>query len=374
MVSIKSFFSVVLFCIISLSLTAQTENEDYAKGLQLYFMGQYQFAAKSFTDAIEKDPGLSKAYLYRGNCYSYLHQFKEAKRDYDKASKNLKNNADLLFGYGFLFTEHGEYKKALPYLDKALEINTGLALAYNTRGLCYQHLGKAKLAIENYSAAIKLDSSLALAYNNRGTAVYEDQDVAGATNYDIRLAIKDFDKALTLEPGLCVARRNRGLAYSFLKKYDLALIDLDAAIKCDENNVTYYLNRGKVLTDMGEYQRAISDFSSALNLDPKKVEAYLLMGEAKEKQGSLQDAVIDEMNAALIDKRYSAISNYNIARFYAINNEKALMLKYLKLAKKFGYFKPKENLADFLKAKEFLSFKNDPDFNSFRTKVRGNRM
>jgi tetratricopeptide (TPR) repeat protein len=371
---LKSLFAIIVLSCIAFQARSQSDNQDYAKAMQYYYLGQYQIAATAFTDALKKEPAMYNAYLYRGNCYVFLHNYADAKKDYDQASKGLGNNADLLFGYGYLNIEMGSYKKALSYLNKALAIKSNFALAYNSRGVIYQHLGNPRLALENYTAAINADSTLALAYNNRGTAVYENQDIAGATNYDIRTAIKDFDKAIALDPSLCVARRNRGLAYSLIKKYDLALADLNAAVKCDPSNVTYYLNRGKVLTDIGDYTNAVNDFSHVLDLTPKQAEAYLLMGEAREKSGNLQQAVIDEMNAALIDKRYKAISDYNIARFYADNKEKELMMKYLALAKKEGYFKPTQNLADFLKASEFIGYKNDPDFLKFRNSVRKNRM
>jgi tetratricopeptide (TPR) repeat protein len=364
----------LVFSIFAFNISAQSEDENYAKGLHLYYTGHYDFAAESFTDCLKNNPGHAYAHLYRGNCYAFMHKFKEAKKDFNAASKKIKDNAELYFGYGFMYNEMGQYQKAIGFLDKALLIKPRFALAYNARGVAYQSLGKPKAAMENYTDAIKADSTLAVAYNNRGTAIYENQDIAAATNFDIKTAIKDFDMALKMEPDLCVARRNRGLAYSFIKKYDLALIDLDAAIKCDEKNPLYYLNRGSVLTEMREYDRALDDYKHALLLNPKQAEAYILMGETKEKSGSLQDAVMSEMNAALIDKNFRPLANYNIGRFYAMNNDKTLMLKYLKLANTYGYFGPDKNLSDFLKNQEFLPYKNDPDFNAFRTKVRGKRM
>jgi len=358
--------------------TAQSQNSetdpDYAKGLQIYYSGEYTIAVQSFTKAIASNPKNYEAYLYRGNCYAFLHQFKLSERDFNKAREHMKNNAKLDFGYGYLYNEMGNYKKAIEYLDKSIELDSKDALTYNTLGVSYQRIGNPRKAIENYTMAIKYDSTLGVAYSNRGTAIYENQDIAPATSYDIKTAIRDFDKALKFRPGLCLAWRNRGLAYSFIKKYDQALSDLNQAIKCSNNDPIYYINRGTLFTTMGRYPEAIEDLKYAISINKNLPQAYILLGEAFFKNNHTQDAVSYEMEAAIIDKSYSGIADYNIARYYCVSKDKELMMKYLKLAKRNDYFKPIDNLANFLKDAEFLRFKQDKDFDEFRQSVRGNRL
>ena len=175
-------------------------DDSYAKGLEIYYNAGYQLAIPLFSSAIEKNPGNYEAYIYRGNCYTYVHQFKLAEKDFDKAAAHLRNNAKLDFGYGYMYNETGNYKKAIEYLDKAILLDSKNAIAYNTRGVSYQRIGNPRKAIENYSDAIRIDSTLGIAYNNRGTAVYENQDIAAATKLDIKTAIKDFNKALKFSP------------------------------------------------------------------------------------------------------------------------------------------------------------------------------
>src|SRR6185437_3272351 len=338
-------------------------DNDYAKALEIYYNGEYQVAIPMFTSALEQAPGNYEIYIYRGNCYSFLHQFKLAEKDFDMAAQHLKNSPKLDFGYGFMYNETGNYKKAIEYLDKAIVLDSKYALAYNTRGVSYQRLGNIRKAIADYTSAIKIDSTLGIAYNNRGTAIYENQDIAAATNLDVKTAIKDFDKALKFSRGLCVAMRNRGMAYSFIGNNDQALQDLNDAINCEKNNTTYYINRGSLLTSMKRYREAIDDFNYAIGLDHNLPEAYILMGEANDKEGNVQDAVMNEMEAEIIDKGYSGLANYNIARYYGISKDKTLMMKYLKMAKKDGYFKPIANLAGFLKNADFLPYKQDKEFN-----------
>lgn len=353
---------------------SQPGEEDFGKGLQLYNTGYYQLAATSLTEAIKENPRLYEAYLYLGNCYAFLHQFKEAEKNLKTASKHLKKNSKLEFSFGYMYNEMGSYKKAFAHLGKAVSLDPKDAISLNALGVSYQGMHDARKAIECYSGAIKIDSTLAIAYNNRGTAIYENQDIEAATSFDIKSAIKDLDHAIRIDPKLCVALRNRGMAYSFLNQNDMALKDLDAAIKCQNNNPTYYLNRGSLLTTMGRYKDAIADINYAIELNPKQPEAYILLGESYARAGGIQEAAIDEMKAEIMDKNYSGLANYNIARYYAMSKDKTLMMKYLALAKKAGYFKANENLAGFLKCPDFSNYKTDADFNKFRQSVRKNRM
>ncbi len=373
----KILFTAILM-IISNYCIAQSQDKnadnDYARGLQVYYEGEYHVAVELLSKAVIENPKNYPAYIYLGNCYAFLHQFDFAERDYRKAGKHLKDNAMLYYGYGYLYNEMGKYNKAVENLEKSISLDPKNALTYNTLGVSYQRLGNPRKAIENYSMAIKLDSTLAIAYSNRGTAVYENQDIAPATNLDIKNAIKDFDKALKFNPGLCLAWRNRGLAYSFIKNYNKALNDINEAIKCNGSDAIYYVNRGTLFTTMKQYQPAIDDFKYAISINKNLPQAYILLGEAEFKDNHTQDAVAAEMEAGIIDKSYQGLADYNISRFYCLSKDKELMIKYLKLAKKNDYFKPIDNLANFLKNPEFLPYKQDKEFNEFRISVRGNRL
>jgi tetratricopeptide (TPR) repeat protein len=59
-------------------------------------------------------------------------------------------------------------KKAIHYLNNAINRQKDNADAYGNRGLAYHELGQYQRAIEDYNEAIRLKPDLALAYNNRG--------------------------------------------------------------------------------------------------------------------------------------------------------------------------------------------------------------
>jgi len=91
------------------------------------------------------------------------------------------------------------------------------------RGLSFDHLGQSERAIEDYDKAIELNPGLAMAYNNRGNAYY-------ALGQSER-AIADYDKAITLNPGDAAAYTNRGTAYAALGQYERAIEDYSRFIE-----------------------------------------------------------------------------------------------------------------------------------------------
>jgi tetratricopeptide (TPR) repeat protein len=66
--------------------------------------------------------------------------------------------------------------------------------------------GEVDRAIQDYNKAIDLNSEDATAYNNRGSAC--------AHKGDLDAAIQDYSKAIDLNPEDAAAYYNRGIAYS----------------------------------------------------------------------------------------------------------------------------------------------------------------
>lgn len=126
---------------------------------------------------------------------------------------------------GVALNNEGEYLKAIEILNKAIEIDPNLALAYNNRGWSYLELGQYEQAISDCNKAIDLDPRLALAYSNRGLAYVK------LSHYEQALA--DCNKAIDLNPNLALAYTNRGQAYIGLGKYDEAIADFDKALRLD---------------------------------------------------------------------------------------------------------------------------------------------
>jgi Flp pilus assembly protein TadD len=120
--------------------------------------------------------------------------------------------------------KNGRYKnpkRAVQYLNQAINKKPDFAEAYNNRGNAYRDLNQPQKAVADYNKAIRLKSDYAQAYNNRGNVYYD------LKKY--QLAINDYNKSLSLNPSYKFAYLNRGLAYYQLKRRGLACKDLQKA-------------------------------------------------------------------------------------------------------------------------------------------------
>ena len=111
------------------------------------------------------------------------------------------NKAKTLF-YDGKFTDP---RKAIEYLNNAIQLEPGLTKAYFGRAFAYSDLGQHQRAIEDYTEAIRLDQNLAGAYYNRAIA-YSDLG-------QHQRAIEDYTEAIRLKPDDEMAYTNRGKAY-----------------------------------------------------------------------------------------------------------------------------------------------------------------
>ena len=125
--------------------------------------------------------------------------------------------ATYFFSLGYALDEWKDFKNSIKAYSISLELNEH-AYAYNNRGNVYTELGEYKRAIEDYDKAIELNPNLAQPYFNRGNAY--------AKLGEYERAIEDYNKAIKLNPDDAEAYINRGLVYAILGEHDRAREDI----------------------------------------------------------------------------------------------------------------------------------------------------
>jgi tetratricopeptide (TPR) repeat protein len=121
----------------------------------------------------------------------------------------------------------GDYKNAIDYLTKAIELDPKSSRAYYYRGIAYGKLGNDQQAIKDFDKAIELNPKYSMAYNGRG--------IAYGNLGDYKQAIEDYNKAIELNPKYAHAYYDRGLAYDKLGNYKQAIEDYGKAIELTQN-------------------------------------------------------------------------------------------------------------------------------------------
>ena len=107
--------------------------------------------------------------------YRKLHNALTA-NDYDAvrkiASNDLKRIGAMDEYYFYLALVSSDLKEKKELYTKAIEQNQNFMDAYLNRGLVNNELGDYENSLTDYDKAIELDSKCALAYNNRGYTKY----------------------------------------------------------------------------------------------------------------------------------------------------------------------------------------------------------
>ena len=150
------FSSSVALASCSTSPSLADAERHLATGYDLQQSGQWLEAIDELTKAIEMNPNLAYAHIYRGNCYDALAQ----------------------------------YDRALADETRAIELKPKDAFAYYSRGETYLHKGNLDSTL--LSNAIT-DFTKAIQLNPKDTDAYESRSIAYARNKEFELADADFN-------------------------------------------------------------------------------------------------------------------------------------------------------------------------------------
>ena len=115
-------------------------------------------------------------------------------------------------------------KKAIEYLNKAIQLQPNYVEAYFIRARVYEILGQHQRAIE------------------------------------------DFNEAIRLKPNYVEAYKSRGVVYNFLLQYQRAIEDFNKAISLKPDNADTYKCRGYVYFEQGNEKLGCSDAQKACKL------------------------------------------------------------------------------------------------------------
>ena len=191
--------------------------------------------------------------------------------------------SDLWFQDGNSHFQRGEYELAIANYEKAIELNSNFAEAYNNRGLANLWLQRYVDAIADCDKAIEIRPQYADAYHTRGNAK------AGRNEHTE--AIEDYGVALSFNSKHAKAFNSRGVSKACLELYSEAIKDFDAAIEIDPMYTGSYYNRGIALIRPDQdATAAIEDFGKVLDNRPNDAAAYYGRGLAWKSLGQLEEA------------------------------------------------------------------------------------
>lgn len=241
-------------------------------------MGNYQKAKLVYENIINLEPENSGAWyglaysneLAGGDIESTLNAYEKAIK-YDNEYKEAYYYASIIYG------DRNNYKKAMEYLKKVIELNPEDFIAYNDLGSIYETLNDYKKAEFYLKKSISINENYHLSHFNLGV-VYKAMGM-----YDD--AIREYKKASELQinrnPYL-----NMSALYIEINELEKAMEILTEGVEKIKDHILYY-NRACIYRKMGNLEKALEDFKKAKEIDP------IVLKWAKEDP-DLMDIIVEE--------------------------------------------------------------------------------
>lgn len=125
---------------------------------------EYALAVRNFSKHLENDQNNTDVIMWRAMAKGELKDYYGAISDYDKVIE-LNSNYPMQYNKiamvynnkAYTYVKQKEYSKALPFVEKALELDKSDWHFWDTRGEIYLNLGQYKKALSDLNKAIKIE-------------------------------------------------------------------------------------------------------------------------------------------------------------------------------------------------------------------------
>ena len=268
--------------------------------------------------------------LYQSN------NFAAAKAVYEKLTKKLPANLDVINNLALTNVNIGDYTTAKKLLEKSLLIS-------KEQPQVVDNLINILLELKDYPYAIKLcDESIKLTPNNSITLFNKARALYGLEK--IEEAIEAYKFVLKIDPSYFLAHQNLGYILNKLGSYKEAIEYYNKSIELNPKNLQAFYNKGIAQGNLLLFEEAIRSYKTALEIDISFLPASLNMGKALEKIGKYKYALNIYDQAQAVHPTNSEIYLNRGGLYTNLNNYD-------------------EALFDFNKTREINSNKNNGDYN-----------
>jgi tetratricopeptide (TPR) repeat protein len=246
---------------------------NYYSGFIAFYENKFDEAAKAFSRAEQSN-------AYKASVPYLITQIYFAKKQYDQViaygapkaqDPSVKNRAELNQIVGQAYFEQGDYKRALPYLEYA--VNNGARVRpadYYQLGYAQYQAGAYKAAIENFEQLTKQDSALGQnGLYHLGDAYLRTGNKFAARNAFGQASQMNFDKSVREDALFNYAK----LSYEL--KFDRDAIE---ALQRLPSNSKYYDDAQALMSEVflntRDYDRAIATLEGLKNRTRRLDETY----------------------------------------------------------------------------------------------------
>ena len=220
----------------------------------------------------------------------------EALVHYDKAVGMDPTNYLTYFKRAAVYLALGQSRKALPDLDRSIDLRPNFNQARLQRGTTLLKLGRLEEASSDFTHLASVsDSSLSgEAQKNLGLIPSIKSHIQTASVYinnrDYEAAVLVLGEAIELSPWDASLRQQRAECYKLLGHYQSAISDLKVITKLTNDNTAAFLEISLLYYRLGEVEDSLKEVRECLKLDQAHKSCGAHYKKAKKLEKQLKDA------------------------------------------------------------------------------------
>lgn len=250
-------------------------------GMCAFRAKQYAEAVRSLSQALPLDPNSAALRAMLGASYFATNQYTEAAKTFAPLGLRAMQDSEIGYAWAASLTHIGDVQKATEVLA-AFEAEPRSNETLLLTGQLWTEIGDYERAIATLQRALKSDPSLLKAHLYMGLAYIH------WTHWPE--AQREFQAELSLDPDDAVAQYHLGFVYLQESKTDdaAALFSQVIAAHPDFANAQYEL--GKILVDRGQLEDAVGHLEAAAHLSPEADFMHYQLQAVYRKLGRNADA------------------------------------------------------------------------------------
>ncbi len=298
-------------------------------GNSLIKKGDYHSAIDWLDRAIDREPSTEEAWTQKAYCLWCLGFKDRAIACYQKALMINEHNEYAQKSLGHLLFEISEYRSAIPYLEKMLELEPDRIENYYYLGTSWQNLQEYILADEIFGRAIEIEPSSGqendwwykaicleqLNLHERAITCYQQVLKINENNNDVRMqigiiyfnlsqyesAIDNLEEAIELNDSDLNAYYYLGLSYRRLENLGSSSAAFDRALSLKPESSTVLHAYGELLHHFQDYKAAILKYQTLVDLAPNDATAWYDLACCQSLNGNIDLAISALQKAIEID-------------------------------------------------------------------------
>ncbi|MDQ2839938.1 MAG: tetratricopeptide repeat protein [Acidobacteriota bacterium] len=299
-------FVLICIAVLSLGITAHASDSLTDRIRTAQNSGDYAEAARLYGQLIASGTDTPEIRSNRGVMLHLGGRNREALEQFRIALQGDSNLASANLFAGVSAFELGELKTAVPYLEKARQLDPDRPAPLLALGKVYVGLREYGRANELYAKAVALDTHLAEAWYglgvtrrslaeeilNRAARRGETKDAAGSAKVQELLngAVQALTRAIDLDPNSARAHLLMAESLSDAGKLVEAVPEYQAALKLDPHLDAAYLGLASEYWKQRQFDQALPLLRYLLERSPRDPETNAMMADISEHNGDMPSA------------------------------------------------------------------------------------